>query len=126
MQELSLDADPVEAPAPPTRTGASTLVTSPDEAADLRRRIASPVANLAQAEPELDIEPEPMPAPEAPMPPNPPRPMPPSRPVSVAATVPVSASGPTAVSIPVQVTLDGGTAHVNLHIRLELTLKIER
>jgi signal recognition particle receptor subunit beta len=135
----SLDFDtPLESPAAAS-AGKATLVTAPDEAADLRRKIGRPLMPALAEELNLDeINDEEMPLEESVAPP----PAPPSAPefeefsVEVGEAEPapaaappevmrvaVGSSGEGDVTIPLEITLDSGArVQVQLHLRLSLKL----
>jgi signal recognition particle receptor subunit beta len=166
-EEISVPEEEIEAldlgePEPARRNAKETLVSPPDEAAELRRRIGGPRVASMHEELNLDEindeeaveevsfeEPPPAPAPRspgleefsvdvseveteaAPSPPPPPAPAPalPAPPPSAITTPPVAVrvsaegSGEADVSIPLEVMLDSGTARVDVHLRLTLSLK---
>ncbi len=143
----ALDVElPVPAmPAPPPRpaVGKATLISAPQEAEDLRRRIARPsVPDLRLEELGVDEDDDfdelAMPVPARP----PARPsatpqrvgvttLPPGGPAAAAiATPPVAVALPRAgpatdVTIPVEVRIGEGEAQVAIHIRLTLSLKLQ-
>jgi signal recognition particle receptor subunit beta len=108
-----------------------TLVSSRDEADELRRRIANP--GIPEAEVEMDLEeidevadPRPMAAPgfspgTAPPSPAPVVPAPPGAGSPV--TAPPAAPPPTEVEVPIDVEVAPGTTRVRLNLRLVLNLK---
>jgi signal recognition particle receptor subunit beta len=157
LEEIeALDTDlPEPAAAPPARpadVGKSTLVSTPRETEEMRRKIGRPsVPDLTLeelGEDDDDFEEFAMPSPEAaavpepepvaiPQPPAAPAPraglstLPPVAAPSAISTAPVAvalpAAGPaTDVTIPVEVRVGEGEAQVAIHIRLTLSLKLER
>jgi len=137
---------PVPAAAPPTPgVGKTTLVSPPQEAEELRRKIARPsVPDLSLEELGEDEDddfdelsmPAPAPAPRAPARPEPSvrvgvSTLPPTAAAPAAiATAPVAVALPSAgpatdVTIPVEVRIGEGEAQVAIHIRLTLSLKLQ-
>jgi signal recognition particle receptor subunit beta len=151
---LVVEEDEVTAPPPaPIRSPepkGGTLISSPDEAQDLRRRISMPSAdfdvNLEAIEEEEDeieeisLESDPLPPlRRAGLHPPGPLPAPPRAPVPAsAATAPRPASPPpievevearsaqAEVSVPIELSLEPGTTQVNLSLRLILKIKPPR
>ena len=122
---------PVPQPSAAMHDPQGTLVTSQDEAAELRRRIASP--GIPVSEIEMDLEevdeladhrsgkhPVPAPPPSLTPPPTPPpaisSPPPPAAPASAAAQT-------AEVEVPVDVEIAPGTTRLRINLRLVLNLK---
>jgi len=144
-EDVGIPGPPPPPPGPSPAAGKTTLVSTPKETDDLRRKIARPVLEELNLEEmgeeegeELDAlsfeapeapAPEPAtrraaPAPEA-------RPGPASWRIPTVDTAPVSvqlpsaSGGQTDISIPVEVTVGDGQAQVAIHLRLTLSLKIK-
>jgi signal recognition particle receptor subunit beta len=145
---LIVEEDEVAAapPAPirnPEKGG--TLISSPDEAQDLRRRISMPSAdfdvNLEAIEEEEDeieeisLESEPLPPlrraglhPPGPLPAPPRAPAPAAPPPRLASPPPIEVevearSAQAEISVPIELNLEPGTTQVNLSLRLILKIK---
>jgi hypothetical protein len=120
-------------PAPPPAAGhdpQGTLVSSQNEADELRRRIANP--GIPEEEVEMDLEeldevadptharlvPEAL----APPPPSPPAPAPPT-PAPPAPAADSPAGRATEVEVPIDIEVAPGTTRISLNLRLVLNLK---
>jgi signal recognition particle receptor subunit beta len=151
---LVVEEDEVTAPPPaPIRSPepkGGTLISTPDEAQDLRRRISMPSAdfdvNLEAIEEEedeieeisLESDPHPplrravLPSPgPLPAPPRAPVPAPAATPPRPAAPAPIEVevearSAQAEVSVPIELSLEPGTTQVNLSLRLILKIKPPR
>jgi hypothetical protein len=137
---------PIRSPEPK----GGTLISTPDEAQDLRRRISMPSAdfdvNLEAIEEEEDeieeisLESDPLPPLRRAVLPSPgPLPAPPRAPVPAPAATPPRPASPAPievevearsaqaeVSVPIELSLEPGTTQVNLSLRLILKIKPPR
>jgi len=148
VEEVALDDLPTAPPAASPADPRATMVSTPKDSEDLRRRITAPIAGHVRVEPAAELqlgEPEEIPVPVSPAPP-PASPAPPASPVAhgrttapvpwpgavPAAQVKVSvpaqalgASGTPEVTVPITVVVDraSGQATVNLKLQLQIKLK---
>ncbi len=138
-EDLGLSAPPP----PPSASGSAgktTLVSAQKETDELRRKIGRPaipdlnievmVEEDDQEIDELSFDAIPEPPPPVPKPKAPPEPPPLMIPAVdaplVSLQLPSTLAGQTDVSIPVELTVGEGSAKVGIHLRLTLSLKIQR
>ena len=140
VEEVALDDLPAAQPSDPR----ATMVSTPKDAEDLRRRITAPVAGHARVEPAAELqlgEPEEIPVPVSPAPPAslaPPvaqgrttAPVPRPAAVAPAAQVKVSvpaqalgASGTPEVTVPITVVVDKASGQATVNLKLQLQIKL--